>query len=107
MISTTDCNIPLDPRKREQYGITVWARIPFNWLVGTATKQRMLFARSINLPADIPSSPHHLIAQVWGYPDSVDSDKGLEIVSVRAGELYGHDLAGPINSGHTRGKKVH
>jgi RES domain-containing protein len=37
VISTTDCNVLLDPRQREQYRIAEWARIPFNWLVGTAT----------------------------------------------------------------------
>lgn len=39
-----DCTILLDPRLREQVGIAEWARIPFNWLVGTAIEQRMLFA---------------------------------------------------------------
>ncbi len=46
-----------------------------------------------------------LIAQVWGYPDSVDSVQGLAIVSVWAGELYGHDLADAINSVLPRGSQ--
>jgi hypothetical protein len=37
VISTTDFNVLLDPRQREQYRVTNWTRIPFNWLVGTAT----------------------------------------------------------------------
>jgi RES domain-containing protein len=37
VISTTDCNILLDPRQREKYRVDDWVRIPFNWLVGTAT----------------------------------------------------------------------
>lgn len=37
VISTTDCNILLDPRQSEKYRVVEWARIPFNWLVGTAT----------------------------------------------------------------------
>jgi RES domain-containing protein len=37
VISTTDCNILLDPRQLENYRIADWARIPFNWLVATAT----------------------------------------------------------------------
>lgn len=37
VISTTDCNVLLDPRQSEKYRIVEWARIPFNWLVGTAT----------------------------------------------------------------------
>jgi len=37
VISTMDRTIPLDPRQREQCGIAAWARIPFNWLVWTAT----------------------------------------------------------------------
>lgn len=37
VISITDCNVLLDPRQREQYRIAEWARIPFNWLVETAT----------------------------------------------------------------------
>jgi hypothetical protein len=37
VISTTDFNVLLDPRQRELYRVTNWTRIPFNWLVGTAT----------------------------------------------------------------------
>ena len=37
VISTTDCNVLLDPRQREMYRVDEWVRIPFNWLVGTAT----------------------------------------------------------------------
>jgi RES domain-containing protein len=37
VISTTDFNVLLDPRQRELYKIAEWVRIPFNWLVGTAT----------------------------------------------------------------------
>ena len=37
VISTTDCNVLLDPRQREHYKVVDWVRIPFNWLVGTAT----------------------------------------------------------------------
>ena len=37
VISTTDFNVLLDPRQRELYRIAEWVRIPFNWLVGTAT----------------------------------------------------------------------
>jgi len=37
VISTTDCNALLDPRQSEKYRVVEWARIPFNWLVGTAT----------------------------------------------------------------------
>lgn len=37
MISTTDCNVLLDPRQREKYRVADWVCIPFNWLVGTAT----------------------------------------------------------------------
>lgn len=48
LISTMDCTILLDPRQREQVGIAAWARIPFNWLVGSATEQCMLFVRLIN-----------------------------------------------------------
>jgi RES domain-containing protein len=37
VISTTDCNVLLDPRQQDQYKVSGWVRIPFNWLVGTAT----------------------------------------------------------------------
>jgi hypothetical protein len=37
LISTTDCNVLLDPRQREKYRIADWICIPFKWLVGTAT----------------------------------------------------------------------
>jgi RES domain-containing protein len=37
VISTTDCNVLLDPRQCDQYDIAEWTRIPFNWLVATAT----------------------------------------------------------------------
>ena len=37
VISTTDHNVLLDPRQRAGYSIASWSRIPFNWLVGTAT----------------------------------------------------------------------
>lgn len=37
VISTTDCNVLLDPRQREKYRVADWVRIPFKWLVGTAT----------------------------------------------------------------------
>jgi len=37
VISTTDCNVLLDPRQQAQYRIADWVRIPFNWLVETAT----------------------------------------------------------------------
>ena len=30
VISTTDCNVLLDPRQRENYRIADWGRIPFN-----------------------------------------------------------------------------
>ncbi len=42
---------------------------------------------------------------MWGCPDSVDSVQGLAIVSVWAGELYGHDLADAINSVLPRGSQ--
>jgi hypothetical protein len=48
-----------------------------------------------------------LIAQVWGYPDSVDSVQGLAIVSVWAGELYGHDLADASTACSPEAAKVH
>ena len=37
VISTTDCNVLLDPRQSEKYSVADLVRIPFNWLVGTAT----------------------------------------------------------------------
>jgi hypothetical protein len=37
VISTMDCNVLLDPRQQDQYNVSAWVRIPFNWLVGTAT----------------------------------------------------------------------
>ena len=37
VISTTDCNVLLDPRQRDKYRVAEWGRIPFNWLVATAT----------------------------------------------------------------------
>ena len=37
VISTTDCHVLLHPRQREKYRAADWVRIPFNWLVGTAT----------------------------------------------------------------------
>jgi RES domain-containing protein len=37
VITTTDCNVLLDPRQREMYRVADWVRLPFNWLVGTAT----------------------------------------------------------------------
>ena len=37
VISTTDHNVLLDPRQKGSYAVASWFRIPFNWLVGTAT----------------------------------------------------------------------
>jgi RES domain-containing protein len=37
VISTTDYNILLDPRQTSSYVVAAWSRIPFDWLVGTAT----------------------------------------------------------------------
>ena len=37
VISTTNFNVLLDPRQREQYRVAEWTGIPFNWLVATAT----------------------------------------------------------------------
>ena len=37
VISTTDHNVLLDPRQKSSFSIAFWARIPFNWLVGTST----------------------------------------------------------------------
>lgn len=36
VISTTDSNVLLDHRQQETYKVIDWARIPFNWLVGTS-----------------------------------------------------------------------
>jgi RES domain-containing protein len=35
--STTDMNVLLDPRQKAKYRVSSWARIPFDWLVETAT----------------------------------------------------------------------
>ena len=37
VISTTDHNVLLDPRQKTSFSVASWSRIPFNWLVGTAT----------------------------------------------------------------------
>ena len=37
VISTTDHNVLLDPRQKAAYAVKTWSRIPFDWLVGTAT----------------------------------------------------------------------
>ena len=37
VISTTDHNVLLDPRQKLHLRVASWSRIPFNWLVGTAT----------------------------------------------------------------------
>lgn len=37
VISTTDHNVLLDPRQKAGFSIAAWSRIPFDWLVGTAT----------------------------------------------------------------------
>ena len=37
VISTSDYNVLLDPRQRSAFTVVSWSRIPFNWLVGTAT----------------------------------------------------------------------
>jgi RES domain-containing protein len=37
VISTTDHNVLLDPRQKSAYVVSSWSRIPFDWLVGTAT----------------------------------------------------------------------
>ena len=37
VISSTDCNVMLDPRWKSSYQIAGWARIPFDWLRETAT----------------------------------------------------------------------
>jgi hypothetical protein len=37
VISTTDHDVLLDPRQKARFAVASWARIPFNWLVRTAT----------------------------------------------------------------------
>lgn len=37
VIGTTDYNVLLDPRQKTNFSVASWSRIPFNWLVGTAT----------------------------------------------------------------------
>lgn len=37
VISTSDHNVLLDPRQRRSYRVAAWSRIPFDWLLGTAT----------------------------------------------------------------------
>ena len=37
VISTADHNVLLDPRQASDYSIAEWVRLPFNWLVQTAT----------------------------------------------------------------------
>lgn len=37
VISTADYNVLLDPRQKSNYAVAGWARIPFDWLKGTAT----------------------------------------------------------------------
>lgn len=37
VISTTDHNVLLDPRQKSNFSVASWSRIPFNWLVDTAT----------------------------------------------------------------------
>jgi RES domain-containing protein len=37
VISTTDMNVLLDPRQKARYRARAWARIPFDWLVATAS----------------------------------------------------------------------
>ena len=37
VISTANHNVLLDPRQKADFPIASWSRIPFNWLVGTAT----------------------------------------------------------------------
>lgn len=37
VISTTDHNILLDPRQKRAFIVRSWARIPFDWLLGTGT----------------------------------------------------------------------
>ena len=37
VISTTDHNVLLDPRQKGSFTVASWSRIPFDWLVATAT----------------------------------------------------------------------
>ena len=37
VISSTDGNVLLDPRQRDRYRVAGWSRLPFDWLVATAT----------------------------------------------------------------------
>jgi hypothetical protein len=37
VISTTDCNVLLDPRQKSSYAVAGWSRIPFDWLTTTRT----------------------------------------------------------------------
>jgi RES domain-containing protein len=37
VISLTDHNVLLDPRQKSKYRVAGWSRIPFDWLLGTAT----------------------------------------------------------------------
>jgi RES domain-containing protein len=37
VISSTDCNVLLDPRLKADYSVAAWSGIPFDWLRGTAT----------------------------------------------------------------------
>jgi RES domain-containing protein len=37
VISTSDYNVLLDPRQKTSFSVSAWSRIPFDWLVGTAT----------------------------------------------------------------------
>lgn len=37
VISTSDRNVLLDPRRKRSYRVASWSRIAFDWLVGTAT----------------------------------------------------------------------
>jgi RES domain-containing protein len=37
VISTSDHNVLLDPRQKSAYRIGEWSRIPFDWLISTAT----------------------------------------------------------------------
>lgn len=37
VIGTSDHNVLLDPRQQAAYAVATWSRIPFDWLVGTAT----------------------------------------------------------------------
>ncbi len=37
VISTSDHNVLLDPRQRSIFRVAAWSRIPFDWLLGTAT----------------------------------------------------------------------